>query len=168
MRFNGTTVPTNRDDTYTTKETNRDIQTGRAVYADKDKYENDEAYKANIDKYVAEGFHLIFGTPDQPSEGGSGESGGGGAEPLIVNVISDVSLDKTWQEIHDAFPNVYIKKISGSPFGDAVYMQSIEKIYNRPNPQGVMSYGLVLDDGTEVYTTYATNSADGYPTAVIG
>ena len=94
--------------------------------------------------------------------------GGGGAEPLIVNVISDVSLDKTWQEIHDAFPNVYIKKISGSPFGDAVYMQSIEKIYNEPNPQGVMSYGLVLDEGAEAYKTYATNSADGYPTEVIG
>lgn len=96
----------------------------------------------------------------------SGGGGGGGAEPLVVNVNGG-ALDKTWQEIHDAFPNVYIKKISGSPFGDAVYMQSIEKIFTEPNPQGVMSYGLVLDEGAEAYTTYATNSADGYPTVVI-
>lgn len=82
MKLNGTTVPTGRDNTYSSKETKKDIQTGRAVYADKDKYENDSAYKADIDKYVREGFHLIFGTPDNPSEGGS--SGGGGVTQDIA------------------------------------------------------------------------------------
>lgn len=100
-------------------------------------------------------------------ENGLADCCGGGAEPLVVNVNGG-ALDKTWQEIHDAFPNVYIKNVSGSPFGGAVYMQSIEKIYNEPNPQGVMSYALTLDDGAGEYTTYATNSADGYPTEVIG
>lgn len=94
------------------------------------------------------------------------EGGGGGAEPLIVTDAEGV-LDKTWQEICDAFPNVYIKRISGSPFGDGVYRQSIERIYNAPNTQGVMSYALWTANG-EAYTIYTTDSADGYPTEVIG
>ena len=89
MRFNGTTVPNYRDNTYTTEETNRDVQTGRAVYANKDRYENDDAYKASIAGYISEGFHLIFGTPGNPSEneggsGGGGDDGGGDDGDLIL------------------------------------------------------------------------------------
>ena len=99
-------------------------------------------------------------------EQGIEDANGGGVEPLIVNVNDDApaSLDKTWQEIHDAFPNVYIRIVQSSPFGDGVFMQSIEAICNAPNAQGIMSYALVSDNGAGAYITYATNSADGYPT----
>ena len=46
----------------------------------------------------------------------------GGGTPLIVNVVSNESiddcfdLDKTWQEIYDAFPNVYIKGTEDDTF----------------------------------------------------
>ena len=41
-----------------------DIQTGRNVYVDADLYASDEAYAAEIEKYVAEGFYPIEGTPE--------------------------------------------------------------------------------------------------------
>ena len=45
---------------------------------------------------------------------GSGSGGGGGNEPLVVNATLNedsvpTSLDRTWQEIYDAFPNTYLR-----------------------------------------------------------
>ena len=54
-----------------------DVQTGRNVYANEDLYNNDPDYKDKIDKYVAEGFMLVFGTPDNPTVPTGGSSGGG-------------------------------------------------------------------------------------------
>ena len=48
-----------------------DIRTGRAVYVDSEKYENNSEYKARVDQYILEGFHVIL-------DGESGESGGSG------------------------------------------------------------------------------------------
>lgn len=36
-----------------------DVQTGRAVFVDEDKYANDAKYKAKVDKCLAEGFHRV-------------------------------------------------------------------------------------------------------------
>jgi hypothetical protein len=143
------------DDTYDTTEINRDIQTGRAVYADKDKYENDEAYKASIDKYVREGFHLIFGTPDQPSEGGGSSGGGGGAEPLILTDTNG-TLDKTWQEIYDAFAN-------GSQivvlFDNATLVDSVLSVYAQTSAETQqMEYGVGVR-----YGDYKASTSSDYP-----
>lgn len=90
--------------------------------------------------------------------------GGGGAEPLIVNVNNDVpaSLDHSWQDICDAFPNVYIKKISGSSFGDEVSMHSVCELDIIPRTEDTTVY-LVAINGLDEIVMYETNSADGYP-----
>lgn len=41
-----------------------DIQTGRNVYVDVDRYASDLDYAVEIEKYVAEGFYPIEGTPE--------------------------------------------------------------------------------------------------------
>ena len=42
-----------------------DIQTGRNVYVDKDKYESDDAYKARIDAYTRDGFCIVFKSSEE-------------------------------------------------------------------------------------------------------
>ena len=42
-----------------TKDVSEAVDTGRNVYYSSKKYEADAAYKAKIDKYVAEGFQLV-------------------------------------------------------------------------------------------------------------
>ena len=54
-----------------------DVQTGRAVFVDEDKYTNDASYKAKVDKCVEEGFHRI-------SEGDTPSGGGGGTSEVAV------------------------------------------------------------------------------------
>lgn len=88
-----------------------------------------------------------------PHSGGSGGgSGGGGAEPLIVHGSHDEStdvttLDKTWQEIYDAMPNVLLLIDSLSKY------LIVSVFYSFPSGQ----YTVIADD------TYKATSADGYP-----
>ncbi len=80
-----------------------DVQTGRAVFVDEDKYTNDASYKAKVDKCVAEGFHWI-------SEGDT-PSGGGVGTALIIREerteltedVPTIYYDKTYQEVKDAY-----------------------------------------------------------------
>ena len=37
-----------------------EVETGRAVFVDEDKYANDPDYKLKVDKCLAEGFHRVF------------------------------------------------------------------------------------------------------------
>lgn len=81
---------------------------------------------------------------------GGGSGGGGTAEPLIVR-MNGGTLDKTWQEIYDAFPNVVID--SGNA-GEGMYQQdAIENVSGFRN-----EYRVVLHN-----TTYKTTNASGYP-----
>lgn len=80
-------------------------------------------------------------------------SGGGGGGVLVVTDTND-TLDKTWQEIHDAF-------IAGS-----VRIQQGTNIMN-VKTVGYSSregtYGLACDVYGS-YKSYTTDSASGYPT----
>lgn len=85
---------------------------------------------------------------------------GGSAEPLTVNRTYEkgtTTLDKTWQEICDAFPNVRIARSDDPNAYDAV--------------SSVYKYGTsycvdILNDSTSdtvKYLQYMTSSTDGYP-----
>ena len=81
----------------------------------------------------------------------------GGGTPLIVNAVYDEStsiatLDKTWQEIYDAFPNV------------AVY--SVESGYRKDAISSVFvgsSVFVVLVGGGDDAIRFTTDTANGYP-----
>lgn len=72
---------------------------------------------------------------------------GGGA---LVVTDTNGTLDKTWQEIHDAFPNVYIAK-DGT-------MYTILTIYEDRG-----KYGVVMADGGSATAIFVATSASGYP-----
>lgn len=83
---------------------------------------------------------------------------GGGTEPLIVNVNvttegSDTvyTLDKTWQEIYDAFPNVAILTTDGVLFS-AVKRLRKGRLYEA---------FAESEDGEDI--SYIADEASGYP-----
>lgn len=85
-------------------------------------------------------------------ENGVAEGGGGGSSPLVVHRIDSGSkhqLDKTWQEINNAFPNVYVEVVEG------------EALMNLP-VSAIGSYGAVymLALGE---VEYEANSPTDYP-----
>ena len=61
-----------------------------------------------------------------------------------------ITMDKTWQEIYDAFPNVIVAKSNQYYVGKGL----IEVVYH----EEMGDYGVV--DGSNTYTTY---SSSGYP-----
>lgn len=81
--------------------------------------------------------------------GGGGSSGGG------VLVVHDVNgtLDKTWQEIYDAFPNVCVDMYADGS------KSSLINIYGSADSG---EYGLNVDD-TGTCVSYSTEAADGCP-----
>lgn len=82
----------------------------------------------------------------------AGSSGSG--EVLVVNAVYDsendsYTLDKTWQEIYDAFPFV------------AVYINTNEMLFkNNINNAGIYNGNYIVEAGLSL----TTNSASGYPT----
>lgn len=79
-------------------------------------------------------------------------SEGGSAEPLTVSTSTqgDLSvMDKTWQEIHDAFPNVRVLTSSG----DYLNVVGVS--------EGAVDVGYI--SGTFQVDSYTADSADGYP-----
>ena len=73
--------------------------------------------------------------------------------PLVVNAVAigdeSYRLDKTWQEICDAFPNVYIYQ----EHEEAAGRYSVFDITDAPMLKNVITSEYV----------YTTTSADGYP-----
>ena len=94
---------------------------------------------------------------------------GGGSTPLIVGMeyreieSEDVLvLDKTWQEIHDAFPNVLIKRDEHSEeYGNFELMQTVLQVdaYTEQPEEPENLYSVFT--ASEHYETYSPN---GYPT----
>ena len=78
------------------------------------------------------------------------EIGGGSGGVLVVHDVEG-TLDKTWQEIHDAFPMVRAESNEGTYFSVASVLREDE------------SYNVHSWDG-EAKTRYVSDSADGYPT----
>ena len=77
---------------------------------------------------------------------GGGGSGGG----VLVVTVTDGTLDKTWQEIHDAM-------LSGGAViqADETNVDTVLRVYNSKGTYRVIS----VDDGM-----YVASSASGYPT----
>ena len=84
----------------------------------------------------------------QPAQGGG--SGGG----VLVVTDTDGTLDKTWQEIHDADFAV-IKEDDSSIYGNRGF---VKKSYYDSR-----SNNYVVNVEGEVGATYSSSSADGYP-----
>lgn len=98
---------------------NPDVQTGRAIFVDDDKYEEDPEYKLKVDKCLSEGFHRV----------GSSEGGGSSdfstanvtitkPEGKIVvwpcpTIISDKLVDRNYeqQELTETHPVALYKGV---------------------------------------------------------
>lgn len=88
---------------------------------------------------------------DYSNAGQGGGSGGGGA--LVVHDVSG-TLDKTWQEIHDALPLVYVTQ-DDEIFNWVGYATSEDGEFFT----GYVEYG----PGGAVMKEYVASSADAYP-----
>jgi len=84
-------------------------------------------------------------------EQGIANAGGGGGA-LVVHVV-DETLDKTWQEIHDAAPLVWIGE-------EGVYIP----LYSVYEEEGYYcaTFSRPQQDGN-IFHTFIATSADGYP-----
>lgn len=84
----------------------------------------------------------------------SGGSGVGGT--LVVHVDETATLDKTWQEIHDASESMpVILKIAEGVGTNILYMTAFF------NEEG--AYGCVFSGNAGFSVTGVTTSANGYP-----
>lgn len=165
--MNGTTIPTGRDNTYSPAETDIDIQTGRAVYVDSDRYESDEAYKARVDKYVAEGFHMIKDgeSSDGGSDGGDSSGGGTASDLLIVEVDGEGLSNHTWQEIYDAYPNVCIvQDFLDDPDVPELNKLPIVRVWHSVNENEYKFMVGTYNEAAElVVDIFSTTEPNGYP-----
>ncbi len=82
------------------------------------------------------------------------EIGGGSGGVLVVTETND-TLDKTWQEIHDAFVAGSVRIQNGT--GTIMNV----KIVGYSSREGTYS---VVCDNYQTDETYTTDSASGYPT----
>lgn len=93
---------------------------------------------------------------------------GGGSSILVVNMTRDPSanqtiMDKTWQEIYDAFPNVYAQmdtsgRVSSHTKYPILFMQSIDTLEG--------NYSLMISDGSGGTTIYNADTPQDYPKSV--
>lgn len=91
---------------------------------------------------------------EETSGSGGGGGGTGGASVLLLT-SSDSALNKTWNEINEAAPLVYIKDEGAYLPLIACYEDSGEY---RCNFAAYNGSGVTVEE-------YYTDSADGYPTA---
>lgn len=109
-------------------------------------------YIRHSDDYQGEKWELM----ESSSGGDGGGSTGGGV--LVVNMDTETgALDKTWQEIHDALPLVFARDedtyyLVGCFADDGEY----GAVCTIPQPDG------------NIFSTFVTDSADGYPVAQDG
>jgi hypothetical protein len=93
------------------------------------------------------------------SNAGQGGGGGSGGGVLLVNDdVQTGTLDKTWQEIHDAAPLVWIEDEGGYVSLSAVFEDEGDYcvVFIEPQPNG------------NKINTYIATSADGYPVLQTG
>lgn len=82
------------------------------------------------------------------------EQGIANAGAMIVH-NNDDTLDKTWQEIHDAAPFVWL--FDGENYAPLVAINSVENNY----------FGSFFDARSTIAYNFTSSSADGYPTVQI-
>lgn len=101
----------------------------------------------------------------------SGGSGGGGAKPLIVNIVdgegegevSGSSLDRTWQEIHDAFPNVILRQVTSGIGGECEKFYSVINVREAGGLDRTTYTVDSFQSSTAGLTIYITYDPNGYP-----
>lgn len=88
----------------------------------------------------------------------NGEGGSGGGT-LQVNIVYDtqLQLDKTWQEIADAFPDVVVK--DANPTDESQYF--LNSIIAMSSTSNVYSIYIMSSDAKDVYIA---NSPQDFPT----
>ena len=85
----------------------------------------------------------------------AGQSGGGSGGGALVVTDTEDTLDKTWQEIHDALM-VGVVRLHNTVTGQNVTVLSAQQ-----NRRG---YTVTASDGVGNYSmTYVSETADGYP-----
>lgn len=86
-------------------------------------------------------------------------AGGGGADALVVGIDMETrTLNKTWNEINDAFPNAYVI----FNLDDSVLKGQIIAVISNTD-----DYSIIASVGTS-FPEFSTNSANGYPSANVG
>lgn len=86
-------------------------------------------------------------------EQGIANAGGGGGALIVTN--TDGTLDKTWQEIHDAAPLVW-----GVSRG---YLYSPMLAVAEFDGEYIVSFFAPTEQGNVEFIDYVASSADGYP-----
>lgn len=103
----------------------------------------------NIEKYLAAILTKL--------SSGGGSSGGGSGGGALVVTVTEGTMDKTWQEIHDAYiPNGAVAYYDFG--GGAIGVRSVAAVYAEAG-----EYGVVVTDGTSA-SYYLATSENGYPT----
>ena len=110
-----------------------EVQTGRVVIVDQDRYESDSAYKAKVDKCVEEGF---MRSDSAGSSGGSSSGGGGVALPAVkyaVNAhVTSITCDTPFEDVmnfvHNGIPFVLFCYYDGDVTDVVVFPPQITSI----------------------------------------
>lgn len=93
--------------------------------------------------------------------------GGGGTEPLIVNISTSgelsAALDRTWQEIHDAFPNVILRETKSGIGGEFENLYSVTVVREQNGLDGMTYVVEALQSSASSLTLYEANDPNGYP-----
>lgn len=100
----------------------------------------------------------------------NGGGSGGSTEPLIVNIIrgdgdevSGDSLDRTWQEIHDAFPNVILREVHSGIGGEFEALRLVTSLNEEGGLDRTTYIVNTLVLSTASITSYGTYDPNGYP-----
>jgi hypothetical protein len=101
-----------------------------------------------VELIVTDAFRAAVGKVAPKASGGGGGGGSGGGVLVVHDV--DGTLDKTWQEIADAYPNVYIADASGNASFTVI------GVYVDGESHGVLYFNGELIE-------YVASSASGYP-----
>lgn len=92
-------------------------------------------------------------------EGVWDKAAGSGVNALVVGVdIETRTLNKTWNEINDAFPNAYVI----SNLDDSVLKSQIIEVISNTNVKAQDDYSIIAFVGTS-FLKFSTDSANGYP-----
>ena len=120
------------------------------------------SFKANgNDLSASDADSFPVGSLSRPSSGGGGGGGGG----LIVNSDETGTLDKTWQEIHDAAGEGVVMLIERNIEGNVETSMTVYYLVMAGNILG--EYVTAFVSGEEL-RNFVASSADGYPVIDMG
>ncbi len=97
------------------------------------------------------------------AENGGGGGGGSDSSVLVVHFV-DGALDKTWQEIHDAFVSGKVVSMLVDDGGN-YFFAIATNIFELDGESYYVYFSFV--DGELLSVGFATTTATGYPTRVI-